>query len=132
MFWLDFLFVLAIVLLIASVFGLGGSRYATGLDLVGFFLLLFFAWALGGWFRPFGPALWGVFWLPYVVAALLIGLLLMAAVAASGARPAPRTPTEAREEAEADHAVAATFGVFFWFFLVGTLVAIVANYALAA
>ena len=56
-----------------------------------FFLMLFlitFAGAL--WIRPFGPSLYGVFWLPTILVCLVAGLFLYQA--------APRHPPHNREE----------------------------------
>jgi len=128
-FWADLLFVLAIALLIASLFGAGGHRYAGGLDLLAFFLLVFFGtWALGAWFRPVGPAVMGGYWVPYLIAGVVIALLLMAGVVAAAAGHREQSLTHARDDVQAGAAVATAFGLFFWVFLLAALVAIVAAY----
>jgi hypothetical protein len=127
--WIDLLFVLAVALLIASLFGMGGREYAAGLDLLAFFPLVFFGtWALGAWFRPIGPPVMGGYWVPYLIAGVVIALLLMAGVVAAAAGRRERTLTHARDELKAGAAAAAVFGVFFWVFLLASLVAIVAAY----
>jgi len=130
MFWIDLLFALAIVLLIATAFSLVGRQSGMGRDLLLFVLLLFLGtWALGRWFRPVGPAAWGVFWVPYLIAGLLVALLLIAALAVPGPRRrVPRTAQEAREELQTEAAVTATFGISFWLFLIVALTAIAASY----
>jgi hypothetical protein len=129
MFWIDLLLVLAIVLLLAPVFGARDGRYTAGLDLAMFFVLLFLAtWALGGWFRPLGPPLWGTYWVSYLIAAVLIALLLTAALATPSHREAPRT--EARQGGEPPPAptTAIAVGIAFWLFAVVALGAIIASY----
>ncbi len=125
---IDFLIVFAIALGVAALFSVGGRRFGLGLDLLLFFMLLFLAtWALGGWFRPLGPPVWGVYWFPYLIVALLIALLLSAATSVLSRR-APPAARETEREERTEAAVALTFGIFFWIFLIAAAVAIVASY----
>ena len=133
MFWVDLVVVLAITLSIAGLFGMGRRKPGAGLDVLVFFLLLFFAtWAVGGWFQPLGPPLWGAYWIPYLIAAVLIGMLLCAVMEAAGSPRIPQTPADRREEAKAEEAAARAFGAFFWVFLVVALTAITVKYVLTA
>jgi len=130
MFWMDFLIVLAIALLIAALFASAGTRTATALDLLAFFLLLFLAtWALGGWFRPIGPPMWGTYWLSYLIAAVVIAALLVAALSLPGNKTRPAAE-ETRQEAHRATAVLLGLGTFFWFFALIAVVAIIAGYFL--
>lgn len=56
-----------------------------------FFLIIFLITLAGGlWVKPFGPTLFGVFWLPIIIVGLLAGLILY--------QSAPRHPPHNREE----------------------------------
>lgn len=139
MFFIDLLFAffvaLVLVLLIA---GAVGWRYpgSTGIGTSALFLFLLFlalVWAGGIWSAPYGPALWGGYWLPFVVVGLFVGLLVLALGAASAAPPTETPPTEtppgvSPAEAEAADSAAAAFGVFFWLLLLAAIAAIVAGY----
>ena len=50
--------------------------------LIGFvfilFLLFVFTWAGGLWVAPFGPVIFGVTWMPFVLAGLILALILAA------------------------------------------------------
>jgi hypothetical protein len=138
MFILDLLVVLVIALVITAILSaVAGWRHPAYRDmgtLPGavflFLILVFFIWAGGIWLVPFGPTLWGVSWLPFLIVGLIVALLI---AALSPPAPPPRTPAEAVEEAEREReqeAVAATaFGVVFWVLLIGLIGAVVVNYA---
>jgi hypothetical protein len=47
-------------------------------NLVLFFIVIFLStWAGGIWLYPFGPYLWGITWLPFMLVALFITVLLI-------------------------------------------------------
>lgn len=84
-----------------------------------FFAIIFLAaWAGGVWITPIGPALFGVYWLPFVVFGLIFALLLAAAVRPQGAVVAG----EGKEEGGKEEHGAAPFDPFF-FGLIGLLIA---------
>lgn len=83
-----------------------------------FFVVVFFGtWAIVAWVDPVGPMAWGVSWVPIVIGALLIALLLAAI-------PPRDLPPPARSEAVPEVETAAAFGVFFWLLLFGLVVVI--------
>jgi len=119
----DFFLVFLIVVVVGIVFSLGLRRSGPWPGVWWFFIMLFFGtWALGAWFRPLGPPVAGVFWLPYVIAALFIALLL---AAATPMEPPPAGPTDPHDRSEA---AAAALGAFFWLLLLLAVIAIVAHY----
>ncbi len=124
MFIVEILSALVIAFLFAMLFGAAfrDSEARPGF-LFAFMLFFLFAWAGGLWIGPFGPALFGVYWLPGIALVLLVFLLLGVFV-----DRAPRTRREARAELETRVAIGTLFGVFFWILVVLLIAAIVVGY----
>jgi hypothetical protein len=99
----------------------------TGFSLV--LLILFLAtWAGGVWAKPFGPSLWGVSWLPFILAGLMIVLILV--VSAPKQPPKDRYETiemldRIEREKKLDHFTYLSLSLFFWILLLVLLAAIV-------
>ena len=133
MLFVDVLFALLVAVLLSMLFlplaapyreRAGGSSGA----LLFFFLVLFFAtWAGGVWLTPVGPALWGGYWLPFVLIGLFVALLL-AAAAEPTRRDYLRRKTAPVQEAEAETVAVTFFGVLFWILMIGLAVAVIARY----
>jgi hypothetical protein len=82
MFFLNLLFAFLFGLLITIVFSAGFNRKGPWNNIFTFFIIVFLAtWAGGIWVLPFGPALFGVSWLPYLFISLAAGLILAASAA---------------------------------------------------
>jgi len=140
MFFIDLLFAATLALVIAALLtGLMGWRHprhpggraAAAVFL--FFLLLAVIWAGGVWSEPFGPVLWGSYWLPFVYTGLLVALIILTLGAAAqplnepGAIIADTTPQT--DEAEAvGMGITALFGFFFWVLLFTAAVAVTIRY----
>jgi hypothetical protein len=134
--FVNLLFVLAVSLIIGTMFSVGLRGRNRWAGSFWFFLILFFgSWALGSWLRPIGPPAWDVYWVPYVIAAAVLELLMAAVtpavphgLGAEHTEPsgdaAPRT-TET--EVNAANAVT-TLSVFFWLLLGVAIVAIAIHY----
>lgn len=122
----DFFLVFIIALVIGVIFAFGLRRGGPWPGVLWFFLILFVGtWALGGLFRPFGPPVGDIYWVPYLSAALLIALLL---AATTPLRPPPASEeTRAVEREGAQLAVG--LGVFFWLMLIFSLLLIAIRYA---
>jgi hypothetical protein len=84
-------------LILARVLGRRGPGPAGG-ALLFVFLFTFGVWAIGGWTRPFGPALWGIHWMPFLWAGLLLLLLLAALLPAPHSRAIPEPPDRPAED----------------------------------
>jgi len=120
MFFLDMVFALVIALLFTAIFTAGfRSRGPWGAWWV-FLLVLFLAtWAGGIWITPFGPPMFGVYWLPFVFVGLVFALLLTATVPAETRRLRPYT--EETAEMVAEETAIAAIGTVFWVLLVGLI-----------
>lgn len=126
----EVLFALIVAILLAGLLSAVAQPRAAGGDTAAvavgslflfFFVILFLAsWAGGLWLQPFGPAVWGVAWLPFVLVGIFVALLL-AAAASPGRYPSATGPVERDAPAAA---AALAFGVFFWLLVIGLLVAI--------
>lgn len=100
-----------------------------------FFIIFLAAWAGGLWLHPAGPLLWGTYWIPPLVAGILIAFII---VAAAPARRPPaedhsrQRPTFQGRHAEAEKRVNANvlFGGFFWILILTLIAAIFVAYAL--
>lgn len=125
---------LFIALLVSVLFCFAMRRRMPRTGFFWFFLLLFLAtWAGGIWIGPFGPSFRGVYWLPFVLVAILAGFLL----AAFAPRRAPRgriETLEMLEEIEQERRLGKltyiSFGLFFWMALFGLILVIILRYSL--
>jgi hypothetical protein len=123
------LFVEFIVVMVLS--GVVAFLFMTGFDRVGpwgifwTFLVLFVAtWAIGAWTGPVGPSIWNVYWLPYLIAAALLGGLFYLVVP-----PAPSGDTEESDSRERiGTAIVLAVGGAFWLLLILSVAAIVLRY----
>jgi hypothetical protein len=76
---INLLFVVVVSVAIGAMFSIGLRGRNEWAGTFWLFVILFFGtWALGSWLRPIGPLAWDVYWVPYVVAAAVIALLLAA------------------------------------------------------
>jgi hypothetical protein len=125
----DFLFALVVTFVIFLIFSRGFQRTGPFAGVVWFFLMILFAsWAGGVWVRPIGPALWGVYWVPFVMVGLLVALLLFASTPTQPFVKPPR-PLDDQAEAEVEAEVlGATLGASFWVMLIFLVIAIAAHY----
>lgn len=97
-----------------------------GAVLVLFFILFLAAWAGGLWITPFGPRVFGVFWIPFLVAGLFFGLL-WTAVDMAFHRNGRRRTTKANPAERV--AVAAAFSLLASILIIGLALAVVAGYS---
>jgi hypothetical protein len=131
MFFVELVFalVLAVVLSLLLTGGLGWRRPGQGVFwsnvIFLFFLFFLISWAGGVWLPSFGPMLWGGYYLPFLLTALIVVLVLLAIVP-------PRVPGLRRGESVDQRVVSRenpvverTLGVFFWVLAVGLCTAIV-------
>jgi hypothetical protein len=123
MFWANVLFALFIAAIVAALATAGLRRpgpWGSGFWL---FLVIFLGtWAVVSWMEPAGPLFWGVAWVPMLLVALLIGLVLAAA-----SPPAVGRRTVTTEEEHAAESVAvAVVGGFFWIVVIALFIAAIA------
>ncbi|MBZ0157332.1 MAG: hypothetical protein K8I29_14120 [Alphaproteobacteria bacterium] len=122
---MDLLFAFLIAMIVTVLFSMLFRRISTWASLLSFFFIVFLTtWAGGVWITPAGPSLWGVYWLPFVVVALVTAFILAAA--------APICPPDTREMAARSVAkqsnTAEIFGLFFWILLVALGITIIVRY----
>jgi hypothetical protein len=104
-----------------------GDRRRTGL--IWLFLIIFLTtWAGGIWLKPFGPMLWGVHFLTFLLAGLIIVLFLIIAIP----RKAPRGRRETldmleriEQEKALEKVTFLTLSLFFWILLALLVTAII-------
>ena len=120
------IFALFFALILSAIFSLGFSRKGPWESVFLFFLLLFLlSWAGGAWLAPFGPQLWGGYWLPFLLVGVVIALFLAALA------PVPREPRERFQEGDEiiqREAALTGLGVFFWILMAVLVAAIVIRY----
>ncbi len=100
--------------------------------LIWLFLVLFLGtWAGGVWLKPFGPKLWGVPWMAFLLAGLVIVLFLVI----SFPRRAPRGRHETldmleriEQDKKLEEVTYITLSIFFWVLLAGFVVLIILRY----
>lgn len=133
--WLaTILIIFVIVLLVGTVFSVGGFR-GPWPSMFRLFLIMFLGTlAISVWATPFGPRLWGVPWLEFLVTAMLIAMLIAATTPQRGpkrthVKELPLQPDTVEEpepsrsrlkpyEPDEEIVSAATITAFFWVFLV--------------
>jgi hypothetical protein len=97
-------------------------------ELGSFFLVIFLAsWAGGVWLSPFGPRLWGGYWLPFLSAGLFVARLL-AATAPRRIQGSTVELVNAKEEEKKRIKTIAVLSIFFWIMLAALIVAILGHY----
>ena len=129
---LELLFAFIVALILSALLALTWGREATRTGFIWLFLLIFLAsWAGGIWVRPFGPRLWGIHWLPFLSAGLIVALIF--AVSAPQRPPRSRHETikmleRIRREKELGQATYITLSFFFWVLLFVLTAVIVIRY----
>jgi hypothetical protein len=125
---------LLVALLVSVLFGLAMRRKMARKGFFWFFLIVFLAtWAGGIWIGPLGPSFRGIYWLPYVLVAIVVGFFL-AAVAPRRA-PTGRIETlemleEIEQERKIEKLTYISFGLFFWIALFALITVIIVRYVL--
>ena len=96
------------------------------------FLILFFGtWEGGVWMKPFGPAVWGIRWLFFLLVGAVVALVL--AVGQSRPKPQGRQVTienfeRMKGERDLEQAAGVTLTILFWVLLLTLLGATVVRY----
>jgi uncharacterized membrane protein YfcA len=116
---------LVLAVILTGVMTLVFRRHRHARDVVVFFFVIFLAaWGGGLWLKPYGPSVYGVYWFPFLVVALIVSLILITFIP----RQPPHSTSEAMDQIERRHALERVFSVFLAI-LIGVLVfAIVSGY----
>lgn len=130
MFLLDLLIALVIGFLLVLLFS-ALFRNKTPWGSFWIFLLVVFlvTWAGGIWIGPFGPTIFEVAWLPFLIVGIFITTLLAATVSPRASRPQKGTIEEAKRT-EAPESALTGLTLFFWIALILTLLSIILAYTL--
>jgi hypothetical protein len=127
MFFIDLLFALVVALVVSSVFAFGFRRRGIWPRFwLLFLVILLFTWAGGIWIHPIGPTIKGVFWVPFLLIALLIALFLAVAIPPSLNRSRTSESPDLRKARRSE--VNAFLGVFFWILMMILITSIVVRY----
>ncbi len=121
---IDVLFALVVALLCTAIIAAGCRGHREAGLLFGFFILIFLiTWAGGIWITPFGPLMWGVPWLSFLLIGILIAVLLAALM------PPPREQKVSETQEPAAEIRDVTFiNAFLWLFIALVIVGILAGY----
>jgi len=128
MFFLHFLYALFFALVLTAAFFALFRTKGPWSSIVLFFLVIFLAaWAGGAWLAPFGPGLWGISFLPFLLVGLVFALLL-AAAAPSEEEDSTVELVDPKEIREEKTTAVRALGLFFWVLIGALLVIIIARY----
>jgi hypothetical protein len=135
MFLFDLLFVVAIAILLTVIFGSGYRERGAASFIMYFVILALGIWAIGGWIDPFGPTLFGVYFLTFSIAGLFLAILIAAIATPYDQRERAakeaayqRAAVENPNQQAAEDDVAVGFSIFFWILIIGLVIAITVNY----
>lgn len=123
-------FIMALILTGLFMLLTRGAGRRTGL--IWLFVIIFLAtWAGGIWLKPFGPTLWGIHWLSFLLAGLVILLFLVI----GSPRKAPRGRSETldmldriEQDKELEAVAYITLGLFFWILFALLAAAVILRY----
>lgn len=126
-FLIDFLFAAVFAVLLTLIFSTLFRRKGPWSRGLVFFLVVFLAaWAGGVWLVPFGPTLFGVTWLPFLIAGLFVALILAAAL------PPQMTEEPSKKkivlEKRTDAVEQKRFDAFFFLLIGALLIAVILGY----
>lgn len=132
MVFLELIAALVVSSLLSVLFVLTTRRESGRSGLFWIFLIIFPAtWAGGIWIRPFGPPVWGIHWLKFLVAGSISALFL----AASVTRVPPRARHETlkmleriKQEKKLEQITYSTLSLSFWILLAALIAVITIRY----
>ncbi len=128
----DILVALIVALFLSLLFAILTPRDKKKTGIFWIFLILFLAtWAGGIWVQPFGPTLWGLHWLTFLVVGILVALFI--ALSTPGRAPRGQHETidmleRMEREEELETATYITLGIFFWVLLTLLVIAVFVKY----
>jgi hypothetical protein len=131
----EFFISLTLAVLLTGLYKLITWRAGRKAGLIWLFLTLFLAiWAAGLWLKPFGPILWGIHWLTFLIVGLIIVLFFLIVI--------PKEPPRGRHETldmlerleqkeKMEEITYITLNIFFWILLALLLAVIIFRYTIA-
>lgn len=126
---IDFLFSFLIALVVSLVFFFIFRRKRLRIGLVLFFIIVFlFTWAGGIWLAPGGPTFRGIYWVPFLLIAVVISFLLATLIQPYYVEPRTSESRDLKESRKSE--VFFISGLFFWILLFILGLAIIFHYVL--
>lgn len=118
--FIGILFSFFIAVVITAVFSFVLKRTGPWAGFWIFFLLMFFiSFAAGEWAAPRGPSMLGYYWVPGLVAAVVVALVLASATPGESSSHKKQRADIENEVNDAEATVAsAVLGIFFWLLIV--------------
>jgi hypothetical protein len=137
MFWID-LFFSALLAFLLSMVLVGVLRWrhpARDEGWIWSFLFLFVIlwlsmWGASRYLVPWGPELWGVYWIPVLVVGIAVSLIALASTGARRARARRRVDERKQQRSDSVVTLLAAFGGFFWLLVLALLWAVLTGYGL--
>jgi hypothetical protein len=119
-----------VALVLSLIFVRGLRRGGPWSSFLAFFIIIFLAsWAGGLWMRPLGAALWGVYWLPFLLVGLIFALVIAAAsMPSKPARPPVELPRQDEVKINQSKATLFALGFFFYIVVIALAVSILSQY----
>ena len=125
---LEFFIALLIAFLLTIVFS-RINRVGPWSGFLWFFLIvLLTSWAGGVWVEPYGPAVRGVYWVPYLFFGVMLALLLAAVMPYEKPKSQDEARQELEENAAAQEVSYVALNIFFFIFMIGLILALVVHY----
>lgn len=130
MFLIEFILAVVVSFIVLAGFAMAGSKGPWNNLGTLFVVVLLVTWAGGMWLTPVGPMLFGKPWVPYLIMAAFVALLLVNLIPHRDIELS--VPPEEKLEAEEPRKVAiiATVGIAFWIFVCGLIASIGLAYML--
>lgn len=133
MFLIDILFAAVIGLLLTLLFGFGLGRKGPWSSALIFFLIVFLAsWAIGTIVEDSGPNIMGFYFVPFLIGAIIVALLLAAATPIRlyhhREKMVETDKPEQRGTEEEPSTFDSAYDGFFWAFMIFLLIMIILGY----
>jgi hypothetical protein len=130
---LDIMMALIVAIILSAIFALSTWRGNKKSGFIWLFLIIFIAtWAGGIWLRPFGPKLWGLHWLSFLLIGFLVALFLSLKTPSNhpprGRRETLDMLERIKQEKEIQKMTYVTINLFFWVLLAALVAAIILRY----
>lgn len=129
---LECLLSLVIAAVLSVLFGLARGREFRSAGFYLLFLIIFLSTLAGGyWLRPFGPYMWGIPWMPFLVSGLIVTLILSLSIPTRP--PSNRHETvhmleRIKKERDIEQFTYVSLSALFWLLLFILIIAIIARF----
>jgi hypothetical protein len=123
------MFAIAIALIVVLLFSLVFRYRGPWNNVLWFFVVVLMGtWAGGVWLTPVGPAVGGFYWLPFLMAGLIVSLLLAATAIPSREGASTVELVDPKAQRAKRWAAGTALGIAFWVLMMLLLAAVFARY----